>query len=225
MRMKKIVLLDFCGTVVDYQTAIPFLWDVIKNNTNPVKFFFLRKILSRLVYLTDRFVRHFVEGRHLLKSFVIRSTRGIPRSEFDNMAVGYYEHQLKPHFIEETIRLVRHYQETGYEVILLSAALDFYLTLFAREYGISKIICTNLEFVDGVSAGRIKGTDCIDHFKPILFRKQHGQIQSEEIIGITDSITDIPMLNLCDKKIVISKNTHQNWLDSTMEEIIYESER
>ena len=39
---------------------------------------------------------------------------------------------------------------------------------------------------------------------------------------ITDSISDLPIMKVCRKSIIISKHRHQNWLDKGMDEIIWE---
>ena len=40
---------------------------------------------------------------------------------------------------------------------------------------------------------------------------------------VTDSISDLPILDLCKEKIIISSNKHQNWVTGDMKEIIYDN--
>ena len=40
-------------------------------------------------------------------------------------------------------------------------------------------------------------------------------------VGLSDSDSDLPMLNLCKRKIVVSQAKHQDWVTEDMEEIVW----
>lgn len=222
MKKNRIVLLDFCETVVDYQSFNPYLYYVLSRerpvifkimNSNIVKIFY--QILEKIYYILK------IE-KYPLKKRLIMETKGIPYDNMLHRAQEYYNNTVSKHFIKNVTDLIDPWKKQGLQIILLSAACDLYLKYFAQEFGIEDIIATSLEFKDGYSVGCLKGVDIIGQNKVKALEKHMGDSmkETEFVLGVSDSVSDLPMLNLCKKKIVVSHGEHQSWVGD-MEEIIW----
>lgn len=215
----KVVLLDFCGTVVDFQTFVPYIESVLEHAGRNDMFLYKIAIISAKV--TDRIVRQFNDKHYYYKDTLVRLTKGISLDEFDVVAKSFFEDKIEPHYIRETIDLIEKYKAEGFRIVLLSAACKNYLEIFAEKYEISDIVSTEICFENKKSVGHYKFKDCIREEKVHRIVKYFNG-RKEFDVAISDSKTDTPMLNICKEKIVISNRIHQSWIDSEMEEIIYE---
>ncbi len=228
--MEKVVLLDFCGTVVPFQTFDRFMEYILCREK---KYFSGRVgyVVKRSLFVLQRIAQVFRIHRLLYKEYLVRKTRGISKKAMERYASEYYEQELRPCLISDTEAIVKNYISRGYRIIILSAACDLYLKYYAKEHGIKDIVSTRIRFKDGCSVGRISGTDCIGGEKVNRLKKymemekegtgmkgMHVQIEA----GISDSVSDLPMLLLCHKQIVISHKQHQDWVTDRMEEIIWD---
>lgn len=221
--MNKIVLLDFCETVIKLQTFNPFVLKII-SDFHP----YLYKII------TNKFVKKFFVYLNILlrkcsyngyfdKVLMIRLLNGISRKTMDAYAKDYYLNILLPNINEKTLETLNKFQSDGCRIIIVSGACDLYLKYFASEHGIKDIVSTEFYFVNDICTGKINGLDCIDKNKIIKLKEymRNNNISGEFYACITDSITDKPLLDLCKKKIVVSRNCHQKWVTEDMTEIIW----
>ena len=60
----------------------------------------------------------------------------------------------------EMRRLVEELRQNGEEVILASTSFHFLLAPLARELGATGLVCSELEYQDGVATGQIGGEPC-----------------------------------------------------------------
>ncbi len=217
-QQEKIVLLDFCGTVADFQTFVPYIESVLEHAGRTGSFYRFIKIGAKI---TDRIFRLFNDRHYFYKDTLVKLTRGISLQDFNIVAKSYYTNKVKPHLIHETLNIIKEYRKNGYRIILLSAACMNYLAEFAEQYEIYDVLSTEVKFKNDKSLGRYKTKDCIRDEKVHRIVEYFGG-RKEFDVGISDSKSDIPMLNICKKQIIISKNNHQSWVKSDMEEIIYE---
>ncbi|MCI8642038.1 MAG: HAD-IB family hydrolase [Lachnospiraceae bacterium] len=216
--MKTIVLFDFCGTLINFQTFDPYIKEVILAYY-PDKECQLERKSVRLI---SKVLHHFNGDYSFYKHYLTGLTRGIPEDFFREIARKYYHEKLQPNIISETKNLLKKFVEQGYEVVVLSGGCDLYINEFAAEYQINKVVATKILFRKGKSTGKI-ASDCLGRMKLKLLKKDLGEkyLEKSHIIGITDSPSDLPMLSICGRKIIISENNHQKWVSSDMEEIIW----
>ena len=67
-------------------------------------------------------------------------------------------------------------------------------------------------------------TDCLGKSKVELIKQYFyiNKINGTFDIAVSDSVSDLPLLDLCRQKIVISHNRPQKWVREDMEEIIWQ---
>lgn len=221
--MEKTVLLDFCGTVVNFQTFDPFI-EYLLRNERPIYYKFICNwCIKRLCYYFTKTWKVFGKNYLLYKILLVNGLKGMHVRNIQKNARKYYDEQIKGNFIRPTIKLIEKLRRDGYRIILLSGGSKLYIDYFAKRYGIEDVISTELETKDGLLTGKI-AKDCMGEEKVKMLREYISKYKLEVSfeIGISDSSSDIPMLDLCKRKIILSKERHQGWVGTEMEEIVWE---
>ncbi len=215
---KTIVLLDFCGTLINFQTFDPYIKKVILSYAPKRK----RWLNCSLILFISRIIHHFNKDYYFYKHYLVKLTYGIPETVFQQIAIQYCDKNLKPNIILETKDLIQQFREKNYEIIILSGGCDIYIKELTQYFNIKKVIATEILFKNGKSTGKIRN-DCLGKNKVKLLKAFLGQsyLEQHNIIGITDSRSDLPMLDICTKKIIVSHNKHQPWVSADMDEIIW----
>ena len=222
--MKQVVLLDFCGTVVDFQTFNPFILYILKKKKRHIYIIYSSGLFKNFSAFVNRIWNILGISDDYYKKRLVRATKGIAEHDFLSMGREYYDHYVNKRIINVVIKEMLRLQNLGCEIWIVSGGLKYYIDCFARLYGIKNVITTEIEMRNGKSTGHIGGEDCIGVNK---VQKINEFLQNERLInvsfreGITDSVMDVSMLKLCEDKLVISKGEHQEWVTKPMRELIY----
>ena len=221
--MNKYVLLDFCETVVDFQTFDAFI-EYILQKKRPWLYKicnckFLLFILNKMTAFLTRLGFEFYFRKHLL----VACTIGMKKDDFKLFGKIFYEEIIRKHYICDTIRLIKRFQEEKLEIIVISGGLRFYIDCFAEDYGIQHILSAEISTIRNVSMGILK-KECLGMEKIIMldeYMKGHTMFGEVEY-AVTDSKSDMPMLRKAKKAIIISHKNHKKWVDENMEEIVWD---
>jgi HAD superfamily hydrolase (TIGR01490 family) len=106
----------------------------------------------------------------------------------------------------EAEELVRHHKKEGHVVAIVSGATKFVVKPLAARLGIKHILYTRLEVEDGRFTGRVVEPICFEEGK--IYWLQH--LVEEQNIDLakswfyTDSITDLPLLELVGHPVVVN---------------------
>lgn len=214
MGNEKVVLLDFCETVVKFQTADRFV-DFICHSRPSLKLrieILIYKLACCLWVI--RILNRLFPRSSINKRFILYRLRGLPKQYILEKAEEYYNVELKPNFIKSTIDKITELQESGYRIIILSGGYDVYLRFFAREFHIDDIISTRVRFKLNKCLGEIEGIDCLWENKVKLLKEYTSRnsisINNNESIAITDSISDLPMLQFVGNHIIVHRSNNKN---------------
>ena len=217
-----VALIDFCETIVDHQTFDPFIEYVLQHE----RLFRYRLTCTPAVRMFCRLITRVLSKLgspvYVYKNLIVAQTKGIPLERLENLAAAYYKECLQPHLIPQTLELLGKLKAQGFELVIVSGGCNLYITYFAETFGINVVMAAELEFSDGVSTGRLK-TDCMGSEKVACVQKWMADegLSGKCAVGVSDSISDMPMLSICERKIIISRHEHQNWVTSEMEEVIW----
>lgn len=220
--MEKLAIIDFCGTIANYQTLDPYLEFVLRENC-PEQYYIYKFLGGKHFQLLKEKVKN--QGCPVCpRDVLVKKLKGLPVERLEDCGKYYYKRRVRRNLIQETLQLISKLKLEHYRVIIVSGGLDYYIRFFAEEFGIHDVITTQLEIVAGICTGKLKAsTPCMGKAKVDLLNSymEYHRIKGKLQIGITDSWTDLPLLNQCKKKVIISKKKHQPWVTDDMEEIIW----
>ncbi len=209
----KIALFDFCDTLVDFQTGDAFI-DFIRENTDKKRAIIIEKF--RLLLIKIKFfsiLNRFLPNNNWHKRLKLFQLKGITKNEIEHLSLLYYTEQIKPHLITRIIQELQQYKSYGYSIYIVSGGFSDYIVHFCKEFEINKPIATDIKYKNGICLGIIDGIDCmnakkIDKIKEVL---DLSNVDIEQSVAYSDSITDLPLLTLVKNGFVVSKKHSQNW--------------
>ena len=216
----KVALFDFCETIANFQTADNYV-RFVQSNSKPTNASLctLYRILNKFRILG--ILRRICPKRSIDKRFILKQMKGRTYDEMDRLAKEYYEIRIKPNLIYPIVRKLIELQNEGYEIIIVSGGYDIYLKYFAKEYNVKHVLSTSIEFKKGICTGRFKGKDCMFDYK-IDYIKAVVKGDLNKWYAFSDSITDLPMLELVGNPIVVSRCKSQEWADvRKMKQIVW----
>lgn len=216
----KWALFDFCDTLVDFQTANAFVQYVRKKN--PVFWSYcivlVYKVLSKVRLW--KFLNRIFPWSAIDKRFYLLQLHGFDISKLAEISFEYYKNVIKPHFINTVLEELLCKQKEGYKIAIVSGGYDCYLKHFCRDYNIDLLLCTRISYHRNRCCGTFDGKDCMSAEK--VRRIREASINLNGSIAYSDSITDLPMLQLADKGVVISHNVAQQWAkQNNFQEVIW----
>jgi HAD superfamily phosphoserine phosphatase-like hydrolase len=220
---RKIAVFDFCGTLANYQTFDPFLKRAV-HELHPK----LYKLIANKFFMTVCNLLTALLGKIGFKGFIYKNiliylTKGCTEDMFINIGRAYYCEEVRPNIIQDTYRLMESLKAEGYILVILSGGSKYYIKCFSDEFGVDEIITAEICLKNGKSVGKLKNA-CMNEEKVELLNRYLARHNLGEKIDIcvTDSITDKPILDLAQKKVIVSHKYHQKWVEADMEEIIWE---
>lgn len=192
---KKVALFDICQTLVTVTTITDFMENfLLSKERNPD--FSRFKWLVHFLYKIGRKIK--LIGHNRYRRHFFRLFRGLPWREIDTLCAFYAEH-LYGKFKKETKEVLDCLRRDGYEIVLVSAGLDVYLTPFAAKLG-ARLVSTVLDMDDfGVYTGKICGVDCVGEGKVQKLRTElpdFDLVDWRESRAFGDSLSDVPILSL-----------------------------
>ncbi len=209
--MNKVALFDFCETIANFQTADAYVRYVqshsVPTNTG-IRLLYNILNQSRILGV----VRRLKPKGSVDKRFILKQMKGRTYEEMDRLAEDYYNNMIKPNMIEPVVTELRRLQSEGYGIYIISAGYDIYLKYFVQDFKVDGLLSTKVEFKDGVCTGRFDGQDCMFDYKidyiNTMIKGDHSQW-----LAFSDSITDLPMLELVGNPVVISRGKSQTWAE------------
>ena len=209
----KVALIDFCGTVVDFPTAVAFTH------------FVAAEMPTRHAHRTDRviawlhrlrvtgLVRHLFPALSVVKRLNAYKLKGYTHGQLTALAARYYEERNKPHLIIEVLDELERLRGKGYRLVIVSGAFDIYVNYFAQEMGINDVLATRLKFNDkDVCMGCFDGPDLMGKRKLKAVDTLLGKnVNRLRWFTFSDSCEDLPLLRLAPSATVVSHGEPQAW--------------
>ena len=213
--MKRIAFFDFCETLVNFQTADAFV-DFIRKKEGRFQMKILNLFLIALGKLrVIAIFNKFFPDSGFPKRLKLLQLRGFTYEKLNREAELFYREKIKPNFISEVIKEMGKYTQQEYDLCIVSAGYSIYLKYFADDFRIKHLIATEIAFdKEGKRClGTISGKDCIylEKVKRIRAYFNGQEVDYTNSISYSDSISDLPLLQLTGKGVVISRAGSQVW--------------
>lgn len=224
MKNRRLVLFDFCETLVDFQTADPFV-DYVREHHSSYHierryrlYQFLHR--CRFFHVTNRLLPHSSLG----KKIYLFQLRGVSLQKLQELSLSYFKECIRPRLIPALIDRLQEHIRQGDRVWIISGGYEIYLTHFSDHFRVERVIATELEIHHGRATGCMREGDCMYEEKvrrllKVLYNEEKNR---PEIVAYSDSESDLPLLLFADKAVVVSKNESQIWAkERGFEEIIW----
>lgn len=139
-------------------------------------------------------------------SFALKEFIGRNESEIQQLAEDFFREELKDLFYKDGLTLVSEIKESGETPVLVSNVIHPIVNVIARYLQIEKVICTQLEVLDGRITGKIEGMTVYAEQKKIQIEKflslNNGDAQHSSAYG--DHHTDIFILEYVGKPYAVN---------------------
>ena len=111
---------------------------------------------------------------------------------------------IRPQMRPEGFKTIQRHQELGHELVGITATSDFITAPIFREFGITEIIATNAEVVDGKYTGKVINTACYQKGKLVRLEQWLAGREVTESWAYSDSINDRFLLEYADHAIAVN---------------------
>ncbi len=141
-----------------------------------------------------------VISRQSVKESLLRSFyKGMPIEKLREEGKKFARGPLKKLLKKEALEKIRWHLSMGHICILVSANLDVYLDVFAKDYGFESCIATKVDFDDeGYVTGNIQGLNCWGPEKVSRLNQLLGSQEKYIIYAYGDSPGDRELLDFAD---------------------------
>lgn len=185
---------DVDGTLVRTNLVHPTVYYLL-NQASPQRT--ASKVLGALLR-APRLVAAEFKDRRLFNEELYALYAGTSEDRLLTLADDAYEKVLKPAIFKGARELVATCKDKGHSVVIISGALDFLMHRLAKELGADDVIANRLEFLHGVSTGRMLPPVVAGPTKALLVR-DHARARGFELddcFAYSDSYSDVPMLSV-----------------------------
>ena len=206
---KRLVIFDFCGTLISFQTADRYVNFCVKrlqdNRAVKCRCVILNMLDTLRVF---KIYNHIKLGNNWRKRVVLWQLKGVSFEQCDQLAYKYFKEELLPNVVKPVVEKLKEHLAQKDRLVILSGGYDVYIKYFAAHFGIREYVSSTIAFENNRCLGTMDGKDCmrdnkVEYLRPLL--------EGETTICYTDSISDLPILELVDEPIVVSKNAPQQW--------------
>jgi len=221
----KLVIFDFCETLVRFQTADAFVHFVMqKLNIKENKFLrMLGSILFKMKVIA--LINTFFPAFNPSKRLTLWQLRGVSTTDIENCAKEFEQTEIRSQLIPELMEQLRIHQAAGDHIIIISGGYEPYLNYFAQKEGISIVMGTKMKARNRKLSGTFDGADCLKGEKVVRLNdwllKQKANYCSSVVYS--DSATDMPLFDWVEEPVVVSNKKSQAWAQKLQfKEIIHQ---
>ncbi len=156
----------------------------------------------------DRFYKEYQEGRLDIQEFLAFSLRPLCENELEQLLCWREEfltQMIDPIIPQAAHDLLQKHQQKGDVLAIITATNSFITGPIAKRLGVTHLLATEPERVDGSYTGGVSGVPCYREGKVARLRSWMVLNQSE-LDGswfYSDSHNDLPLLRLVDNPVAV----------------------
>ncbi len=188
-----LALFDFDGTITDGTETFPAF---LRLSVRPSRKIVGAAILSPLI---AGYRMRVVSGRTIREALARVGLRGESASVVRELGLKYANEVLPGLVRAQALDRIAWHKQRGDLVVVVSAALDVYLSQWCRSMDVD-LICTQLEEKNGTLTGKYIGGDCSRAEKARRIRERYDLDRYDVIYAYGDTEDDHEMLALAHKK-------------------------
>lgn len=137
---------------------------------------------------------------------MMRQFEGQSEAALASEAESWFDEAVAPTIYPEAADLVRHHQERGDLVAIVSGATKFVVRPLCRRLDIEHMLYTRLEVKEGLFTGEVIDPVCFEEGKIywVLQWIEDHDVDLARSYFYTDSVTDLPLLDLVGHPVCVN---------------------
>ena len=141
--------------------------------------------------------------------FQLAPLNNLSISEIERLAVDFVATKIHQCIYPQGRELLQQLAQQGHRILIISATAAFIVKAVARELGVEEVIAIDLTEINNKFTGEIQGVPSYREGKVIRLKQWLGQQREslEQAHFYSDSINDLPLLELVDTPIVTNPDT------------------
>lgn len=195
-----IVVVDFDGTIVRGQSQVSLVSYLF--NKGQIGFTALLKVVLwniKYKYFSQKIDKILAERMY---SLLLRDRS---KSEVELLVSDFVDSVLMDRIQSKVIDIIESYKKEGYTVLIVSSSLDVILNSFNRSALLAdKVLATVLDSNDKSYSGKIRGGLNEGAYRVASVKREIANTDPKEIIVISDNLSDLELLEIADRAIVIN---------------------
>ncbi|MFP4484495.1 MAG: HAD family hydrolase [Spirochaetota bacterium] len=132
--------------------------------------------------------------------------QGMSREALMDLTTTCFHARIKPDIYRDAVEEVARHREAGRHVVLATSSLDIIIEPLAEFLGIEDVICTRVEFNDGIATGHSANPPCFGQEKErqvLEFIRARGG-DPGECTFYSDSSHDLPLLRAIGTPVAVN---------------------
>ena len=203
---KKLAIFDFCDTLINFQTASPFLYFALRR-TN--RFWWAYELVRRILRLLG------VLSGTRNKKFQVKCLRGVKYNELEEAANIFAKEHLQKAGQHEIVDEVCRHISNGHEIVVVSGGFKIYIETYLKQsFDVNiDVIANDLEIKNGRLTGRICGQDCMGVVKinKLAEAIDLSKYELRKSFSYSDHESDIPLFMLTGNPFLVTKTGRPDW--------------
>jgi phosphatidylglycerophosphatase C len=189
---------DLDGTISRHDTLVPYVIGFLRHHPGgwlgvPCV---LPTVLSFLLGKADQ---------GALKSSLIRATLGgHSRAEIESWTAQFVKGLLPRGVFADALARIEHHRAAGDTLVLLSASTDLYVPQLARVLGLSKSVCTGVEWQGDFLVGRLTTANRRGEEKVRCLQQLRAEYPGHVVSAYGNASADVPHLALADHPLLVN---------------------
>ncbi|MCP3895651.1 MAG: HAD-IB family phosphatase [Bacteroides sp.] len=149
-----------------------------------------------------------VSGTVVRAAIVRLGLSGVPYDHYERKGREFASLVLPKVIRPEALEWIKWHKGQGDVVVVVSGALDIYLTQWCRSQGV-ECICSTLEHRNGVLTGRYLGAQCVQSEKARQVGARFDIGSFAEVFAYGDTAEDKELLALASQKFYQGREVHR----------------
>jgi len=187
-----IAVFDFDGTLTYRDSLFPF----IRMAVGFPRFLWGLVLLSPVLF---GYVARFVKNSDAKQAVLMHFFAGVDLDAFQVLGDTFARERLPSMLRPEAVQRLRWHQESGHQVIVVSASLEVYLQPWTKTMQCDHVIGSRIEVEGGQLTGRLSGKNCYGPEKVERLERLMGKLNNYFVYAYGDSKGDRELLAAADQ--------------------------
>lgn len=192
-----LALFDVDGTVLRGNSWQEYFWWTLSRRPGLAPGLLASLVLRRAGCLAAR----------ALRERALRPLRGLDAAGVRALGASVFDSRIRTLVRPSARRELARCRAEGCELVLATGAFDFLAAPLAAELGVREVVCTQLEWADGICTGRIAGAEARGMCKAEAVRARFAgqKVDWARSRAFSDDLEDTPLFALVGEPVLVRR--------------------